>query len=146
MLANGPKEIPDEAMNSIERFVIPVFEWTGTCNKVNDARRKLFPWKNISSANTTYLSCIGGARPESSWVVTSGGTQCYQSKQTLCSHHQLGGDGWRQNRLNELYTVTLPKASKSCHKLISCGCKSGCKKCCTCLRLLFIVLASAFVN
>lgn len=44
MLANGPKEIPDDAVN-IERFVILLFDRTSTCTK---ARRKLFPWTNLA--------------------------------------------------------------------------------------------------
>jgi len=43
MLAYGPKEIPDDAMNIIERFVILLFD--STCTKVDHAKRKLFPRK-----------------------------------------------------------------------------------------------------
>ena len=45
MLADGPKEIPDGAINIIERFVILLFDRTSTCTKVAHARRKLFPRK-----------------------------------------------------------------------------------------------------
>ena len=45
MLADGPKEIPDDAMNIIERFVILLFDRTSTWTKVDHARRKLFPRK-----------------------------------------------------------------------------------------------------
>ena len=43
MLADGPKDIPDDAMNIIERCVILLFDRTSTCIKVDHARRKLFP-------------------------------------------------------------------------------------------------------
>ena len=35
MFVDGPKEIPDDAMNTIERFVILLFDRTSTCTKVN---------------------------------------------------------------------------------------------------------------
>ena len=48
MLANGPKEIPDDAMSIIERFVILLFDRTSTCTKVDQARKKLFPPKSLA--------------------------------------------------------------------------------------------------
>jgi len=42
---DGAKEIPDDAMTIIERFVILLFYRTSTCTKVDRARRKLFPRK-----------------------------------------------------------------------------------------------------
>jgi len=45
MLADGPKKVPDDAVNIIERFVIFLFDRTSTCTKVDHAKRKLFPRK-----------------------------------------------------------------------------------------------------
>ena len=45
MLADEPKEIPDDAMHVIERFVILLFDITSTFTKVDHAERKLFPQK-----------------------------------------------------------------------------------------------------
>ena len=47
MLAYGPKEIPDDAVNIIERFVRLLFDRTSTCTKVDHARRKFFPRKHL---------------------------------------------------------------------------------------------------
>ena len=38
MLAYGLKEIPDDAVNIIERFVILLFDRTSTCTKVDYAK------------------------------------------------------------------------------------------------------------
>ena len=46
---------------------------------------------------------------------------------TLCCHHQLKGGGGKTEGINEPHWTTLPQATKSCHELVSCGCKSGCK-------------------
>ena len=56
MLADGPKEIPDDAMNTIEKFVILLFDRTSTCTKVDQARRKLFPRNKLCVANRVYPS------------------------------------------------------------------------------------------
>ena len=39
--ACGSKEIPDDAVNIIERFVILMFDRTSTCTKLDHAKRKL---------------------------------------------------------------------------------------------------------
>ena len=91
MLANGPKEIPDDAMNIIERFVILLFERTSTCTQVDHARRKLFPRKNSAQQiPPTRAALLSTSGEQSTRVVTSGGRHCYQ---TLCCHHQLTGGG-----------------------------------------------------
>jgi len=46
ILTDGPKEIPDNVMNIIERFVIFLFDRTSTCTKGGCPRRKIFPQKN----------------------------------------------------------------------------------------------------
>ena len=88
MLADGPKEIPDDAMNIFERFAILLFDRTSTCTKVDHARRKLFPRKH--SVQQIPLTRAALSREQSTSVVTSGGRHCYQ---TLCCHHQLTGGG-----------------------------------------------------
>ena len=43
MHASGPKEIPDDAVNIIERCVILLFDGSSICSKVDHARRKSVP-------------------------------------------------------------------------------------------------------
>ena len=45
MLENGPTQIPDNAMNIIERFGVLLFDNTITCTKVDHASKKLYPRK-----------------------------------------------------------------------------------------------------
>ena len=45
LLANGPKVIPDQAMDAIERFVTLLFDRTSPYAKVDLARMKIFPHK-----------------------------------------------------------------------------------------------------
>jgi len=55
ILADGPKEIHDDAMNIIERFVILLFDRTSTFTKVDDPRRKLFPWRKKNRCSKSRL-------------------------------------------------------------------------------------------
>ena len=64
-LADGPKEIPDDAISIIERFVILLFDRTSTCTNVNMQDGRSFHEK-LAAANPTYPSCSRGACQESS--------------------------------------------------------------------------------
>jgi len=51
MLANGQKEIPDDAINIIERFLKLIFDRTSTWPKLDHERRKLFPHNKLGATN-----------------------------------------------------------------------------------------------
>ena len=55
MLPGGPKEIPDDALNIIEKFIILLFDRTSACTKVDHARRKLFPRKKLGKSRLPEL-------------------------------------------------------------------------------------------
>ena len=91
MFADRPDEIPDDAMNTIERFVILLFDRTSTCTKVDHARRKLFLRKNsVQQIPPTRAALEEYAKR----AIYQGGhiweRHCYK---TLCCHHQLTGVG-----------------------------------------------------
>ena len=132
MLGNGPKVIPDDAMNIIERFVVLLFDRTSTCDKVNDARRKLFPRKNsVEQIPPTRAALMEHVKR----AVYQGG---HIWGKTLLPDPVLPSPtdwGWvKREGLYEPHWTTLPQASKICHELISCGCKSGCTKRCKCKK------------
>ena len=125
MLAYGPKEITDDAMNIIERFVILLFDRTSTYTKVDHARRKLFPRKHsmhqIPPTRAALEEHVKRAVSQSGhiWV------------KTLLPNPLPTDWGWvKTEGIYEPRWTTLPQASKVCHELISCGCKSGCRKRC----------------
>ena len=92
MHGDGPQEIPDGAVNVIERFVILLFDRTSTCTKVAHARRNLFPRKQTwcSKSRLPELLKRSMSRDQSIRVVTSGGRHYYE---TRCCHHPLTGVG-----------------------------------------------------
>ena len=110
-----------DAMNIMNRFVILLFDRTSTCTKVDYARRKLFQRNKLGAANPAYPSCSRGARQESSrpgWL--------HLGEDPVLPPPTEGGWG-KTEGINEPHWTTLPQATKSCHELVSCGCKSGCK-------------------
>jgi len=66
MLADGPKEIPNDALNIIARFVIVLFDRTSTFTKVDHARGIYFHGQKLGAAKHAYPSCSRGASPKSS--------------------------------------------------------------------------------
>jgi len=46
LLSSAPRDIPDDAMRIIERFVILLYDRTSRCTDIDKARRKLFARKN----------------------------------------------------------------------------------------------------
>ena len=53
--------------------------------------------------------------------------------------------GWvRTEGIYEPHWTTLPQASKVCNELISCGCKSGCRKCCRCKKAALLCTGLCF--
>ena len=132
MLADGPEEIPDDSMNIIERFVILLFDKISTCTKVNHARRKLFPRKQtvqqIPPTRATLEEHVKRAVYQSGHIW---GTKLLPDP-VLPSPTDWG---WvKTEGIYEPHWTTLPQASKSCHELINCGCKSGCRKRCRCKK------------
>lgn len=132
MLASGPKEMPDDALDIIERFVTLLYDRTSTCTKVNDARRKLFPLKNsVQQIPPTRAALVEHVKR----AVYQGG---HIWEKTLLPDPVLPSPtewGWvKTEGMFEPLWTTLLQASKSCRELISCGCKSGCRKLCRCKK------------
>jgi len=46
LLSSAPRDIPDDAMRIIERFVILLYDRTSKCTDIDKARRKLFARNN----------------------------------------------------------------------------------------------------
>lgn len=46
-LACAPTEIPEQSMQTIERFVVLMYDRTSTCTDVNKARKKLFVKRDL---------------------------------------------------------------------------------------------------
>ena len=64
-LSSAPSEIPEYVMQSIERFVILLYDRTSTCTDINKARKKLHKEEQCAS-DTTNQGSSGGTCQEGS--------------------------------------------------------------------------------
>ena len=132
-LAFAPTEIPEHSMQAIERFVILMYDQTSTCTDVNKARKKLFAKRSSVQRIPPTRAAL---EQHVKRAVFQGGHvwgQILVPQPVLPSPSSWG---WIQtdDGLYEPHWTTLPEASKTCYKLISCGCKKGCRSRCKCKK------------
>ena len=138
VLADGPKEIPNGAMNIIERLSYfcltepaPAPRWL--MQEESSFHEKTNTW--CSKSRLHKLALEEHVKRAVYQGVTSGGRHCYHTP-VLPSPTDWG---WGKTEgLYEPHWTTLPHASKSCHELTSCVCKSGCRMGC---RFLLNILS-----
>lgn len=130
-LTMAPNEIPQNAIHSIERFVILLYDRTSTCTNVNIARNKLFARKNnvrqIPPTSASLEQHIRRATYQAGYVWG----QALLPSPALPSPTSWG---WTKTDegLYEPYWTTLAEASKACYELVACKCIKGCVKRCKC--------------
>ncbi len=132
-LASAPRVISSQAMSTIERFVVLLYDRTSTCSNINLARKKLFSKKGRSLEGIPLTQAALEQH-----VRRSTYQACYCWGQALVPFCNLPSPcdwGWieSEGQFEPLWT-SLPEAAKSCYELISCGCKKGCTDRCKCKK------------
>ncbi|KAG7172794.1 hypothetical protein Hamer_G007036 [Homarus americanus] len=132
-LASTPSELPDGVLSTLERFIVLLYDRTSTCCDVNVLRKKLFSGKSRS------LEDLPPTRAALEQHIKRAAYQAGhiwgQAAIAFVSLPSPCDWGWMKSddELEPLWT-TLSEVSKSCHELISCGCrkqhggKCRCKK------------------
>ena len=132
-LKASPKEIPDECMAVLERFVVLLYNRTSSLTNVNEVRQELFSKKSRS------LDSIPPSRASLEQhvkrAVFQGG---YVWGQTLLPQPVLPSPsdwGWKQrSNVWSPYWTALPQAKDTCYELIRCGCRASCRGRCKCVK------------
>ncbi|KAL8586163.1 hypothetical protein ACOMHN_057725 [Nucella lapillus] len=133
LLSSAPRDIPDDAIRIIERFVILLYDRTSKCTDIDKARRKIFAKKN----NVQLIPPTKAALEEHvKRAVYQGG---HVWGQTLLPAPELPPPtNWGWSRTGEgqytPYWTRLPEAAHSCIELVSCKCKKGCVRRCKCKK------------
>ncbi|KAL8576333.1 hypothetical protein ACOMHN_006256 [Nucella lapillus] len=133
LLSSAPRDIPDDAMRIIERFVILLYDRTSKCTDIDKARGKIFARKN----NVQLISPTKAALEEHvKRAVYQGG---HVWGQILLPAPELPPPtNWGWSRTGEgqytPYWTRLPEAAHSCIELVSCKCKKGCVRHCKCKK------------
>ena len=125
-----------DGLQVIEKFVILMHDWTGTCTDVNITRKKLFAWKtSVQKISPTHAALEQHVKRA---AFQSGHTWGL----TLIQQPLLPSpSSWRwiktNNGLYEPHWTTLPEASKTCFELVSCANKKRCCSRCKCKKAAF---------
>ena len=128
-LTTAPAQVDEDATQTIERFVILLYDRTSTSTDVNKACCKLF-----ARMNNVQL------RPPTSVALKQHVRRAGMSGARLCFLHQhcptRPTAGWvkTSEQTYEPHWTTLPEASKVCRELVSCKCQKGCTKKCKCKK------------
>lgn len=124
----------DDAMDTLERFTVLIYDKTSTKSHVDDARLELFARKgrDVSNIPPTKGALLQHVRR----AVYQAGLCWSQSLRAEMNLPQPEGWGWTRanNGTWEVVWSTLPEASKVCQELLRCGCLKGCRANCKCTK------------
>ncbi|KAL8559114.1 hypothetical protein ACOMHN_046162 [Nucella lapillus] len=133
LLSSAPRDIPDDAMRIIERFVILLYDRTSKCTDIDKARRKIFARKN----NVQLIPPTKAALEEHVKRAVYQGRHVWG--QILLPAPELPPPtNWGWSRTGEgqytPYWTRLPEAAHSCIELVSRKCKKRCVRRCKCKK------------
>ena len=132
-LATNP-DVIDTIMETLERFVVLLYDRTSTQVLVNQARKELFTQKGRT---------IDGLPPTQAALIEHTKRAVYQAVHCWCQLMVAApelpspGDwGWKRSDTGgwKVHWTTLPEATQACRGLLRCGCKKGCKGQCKCAK------------
>ena len=133
-LSYSPEDVSEECLKKLQRFVVLLYDCTSTKMQVYEARKQLFAQKERSNQAIppTQAALVWHTRQ----AAYQGGHcwgQALVPERNLPSPSQWG---WMQSDAGwkPLWT-TLTDISSSCHALIKCHCKEGCRPNCSCIRV-----------
>ena len=124
----------DAAMDTLERFVVLLYDKTNTGSEVNMVRFDLFARKG------RYVNNIP---PTKGTLLQHARRAAYQAEhcwsQAIEPHIDIprpAGWGWVGTDGGKWDVVwsNLPEASKVCRELLRCGCTKGCRANCKCVK------------
>ncbi len=115
----------EDAMRTLERFVVLLYDKTSSRSHVNEARLDLFTQKG---REVLHIPPFFGALIEHVRRAAYQAGYCWsQSLQPMANLSQPEKWGWTRSNEEtwEVLWSKLPKASKVCRELLSCGCTKG---------------------
>ena len=131
VLSECPGQIQQDALATIERFVVLLYSKTLDVETVNEARQVLFSkgnrqLENIPPTHDALIEHVKRATYQAGHVWA----------QALNPEPQLPSPGaWGWKRDGQCWIprwTTLPEASDACRKLLKCGCQKSCSGRCKC--------------
>jgi hypothetical protein len=145
-LLRMPREVSEESMLLLERFVVLLYDRTSECTEVNDARKHLFAHKSRSLENIPPTQAALRQHIKRTCIQAN----CWNQALVLDPEKPEPSDwGWTKEAdgctWQPLWT-TLSEAAKSCRELIKCNCKKGCTGRCKCAKAALKCTALCFCS
>jgi len=133
-LCSTPPDVPETVIETLERFVVLMYDCTSELQDVDAARRYLFSKKSreIENIPPTAAAVLQHTKRAAFQAGHIWG-QCLVPKPFVPSP-----DDWGWEKCDGEWGVvwpTLPEAAKACYELLSCKCKKTCKGNCKCYRV-----------
>ena len=146
-LASGPDALQETYCETLEQFVVLIYDKTSSVTIVNEARQHLFSrqgrsLENIPPTKAALTQHVLRAAYQSGYVWG----QCLQKHQNLPDPALWGWENERafksklspgQEGMTRKWLpvwTTLDQAANSCYELIHCSCKQGCRGRCKCMK------------
>ena len=133
-LSHAPSQVSPEDLDTIERYVVLLYQRTSTLCHVNEARKQLFSQNRM----------IDNIPPTLHALEQHVKRAVYQAGhiwgQSIIANPQVPSPalwGWEHVKEDSPWTpcwTTLPEAAKACQELLQCGCKKACTKRCKCVK------------
>ena len=131
-LSEGPTDIVEEDIATLERFTILMYDRTSTLVNIDQTRQELFtkkgrPMDAIPPTRGALVQHIKRA-------VYQGG-HCWGGMfKSIMDMPSPGNWGWTDPPNWKPLWTTLPEASIASRELLHCGCKKGCRGRCACKK------------
>ena len=133
-LAEAPRNIPDNIMELVEKFITLIYDRGTESYKVNELRKHLFSRKSRALENIppTHASLVEHVKR----ATYQGGHiwgQALQNQPDLPSPSEWGWERTPTSSWTPKWT-TLEQVQAMCQELISCNCKKSCTGLCKCYK------------
>ena len=132
-LSHCPSEVSDDDLQTLENFVVLMYDRSSAATGVDETRLDLFARKQRS---------YDALSPTRAALMEHTKRAAYQSGiiwgQATVPNPETGSpEDWGWNQTGEMWQIhwtTLPSVATCCQELTECSCKMGCTRRCKCFR------------
>eukprot|EP00745_Piridium_sociabile_P026562 TRINITY_DN4240_c0_g2_i9.p1 TRINITY_DN4240_c0_g2~~TRINITY_DN4240_c0_g2_i9.p1 ORF type:complete len:1084 (-),score=281.98 TRINITY_DN4240_c0_g2_i9:490-3741(-) len=132
-LSQYPPAVDDNDLETLEKFVVMMYDRSNTAEGVDDARLEMFarkqrPYESIPPTRAALLQHVKRAAYQAG---------CVWSQSTVRQPETQSPADWGWTKKGDLWQIfwtELPPIAESCQQLTKCGCKSECHGRCKCYR------------
>ena len=131
LAATPTPSIVDDSLDTLEHFVVLLYDLTSSHEHVNDTRKQLFTKKGRA------IDALPPALRQHIRRTAYQAGYCWGQMMVAAAEIPSPSEwGWMKSDTGwDVCWTTLPEATKECRQLLRCGCKKGCRGQCTCRKV-----------